>query len=102
MGRAVPPSGPGTTTTRSDPLRHPVRPSTGGPAGRYRRTGFARVSGMPDEYVDPSGNTEQFRAFAHSPEATVPAETASRLPLIIGAAVVGVLLVVLVAWLALG
>ncbi|MEH0843855.1 hypothetical protein V6U81_15830 [Micromonospora sp. CPCC 205711] len=57
---------------------------------------------MSDEYMDPSGNTEQFRAFAHSPEAAAPAATNSRLPLIAGAAVVAVLLVVAVAWLALG
>ncbi|SCE90895.1 hypothetical protein GA0074696_1597 [Micromonospora purpureochromogenes] len=63
--------------------------------------GFARVSGMSDEYVDPSGNTEQFRAFAHS-EPAAPVEVASRLPLIAGAAAVAVLLVAVAAWLALG
>jgi hypothetical protein len=57
---------------------------------------------MSDEYLDPSGNTAQFRAFAHSPETAAPAQPASRLPLMIGAAAVAVLLVVLVAWLALG
>ncbi|MFI1193351.1 hypothetical protein ACH4T9_08830 [Micromonospora sp. NPDC020750] len=57
---------------------------------------------MSDKYLDPSGNTEQFRAFAHTPEAgspTIPA--ASRAPLVVGAAVVAVVLVALVAWLAL-
>ncbi|WP_172899053.1 hypothetical protein [Micromonospora coriariae] len=57
---------------------------------------------MPENYTDPSGNTEAFRAFTQTPEASAPAESPSRLPLIIGAAVVVVLLVALVAWLALG
>lgn len=58
---------------------------------------------MPDEYVDPSGNTEQFRAFLHAPETTAPAAaTPSRLPLIIGAALAAVVLIALVLWLALG
>ncbi|MFC0005914.1 hypothetical protein [Micromonospora siamensis] len=54
---------------------------------------------MSENYTDPSGNTEQFRAFAHTPEAAAPAP--SRLPLIIAAAVVVVVLLVLAAWLAL-
>jgi hypothetical protein len=54
---------------------------------------------MPDNTVDPSGNTEAFRAFTqHAPEE--PA-TASRTPLIIGAAIVAVILVA-VAWIAFG
>ncbi|WP_165945867.1 hypothetical protein [Micromonospora sp. KC606] len=53
---------------------------------------------MSDGYVDPSANTEQFRAFASSPE-TTPAESPSRLPLVLGAAVVGVLLVAVATWL---
>ncbi|MEU5938861.1 hypothetical protein ABZ807_06665 [Micromonospora sp. NPDC047548] len=59
---------------------------------------------MSDEYMDPSGNTEQFRAFAHAEPAApaAPAEVASRLPLLVGAAVVAVLLVAVAAWLALG
>ncbi|MBQ0901716.1 hypothetical protein [Micromonospora sp. U21] len=56
---------------------------------------------MPENYTDPSGNTEAFRTFTQTPEATAPAESPSRPPLIIGAAVVAVLLVALVAWLAL-
>ncbi|MGC5021570.1 hypothetical protein [Micromonospora sp. DT47] len=56
---------------------------------------------MSDEYVDPSGNTEQFRAFVHAPESATPAPTASRLPLIVGAAVVAAVLVAVAAWLAL-
>ncbi|SCL39580.1 hypothetical protein GA0070624_6616 [Micromonospora rhizosphaerae] len=55
---------------------------------------------MPENYTDPSGNTEQFRAFASAPEATAPAAASSRLPLIVGAVVV-VLLLAVVAWLAL-
>ncbi|GAB3954402.1 hypothetical protein [Micromonospora vulcania] len=55
---------------------------------------------MSENYTDPSGNTEAFRAFTHSPEATASTEAPSRTPLIIGAAVVVVLLVALVAWLA--
>ncbi|WP_433649194.1 hypothetical protein ACQP2C_20515 [Micromonospora zamorensis] len=57
---------------------------------------------MPENYTDPSGNTEAFRAFSQTPEAAAPAEPPSRLPLIIGAAVVVVVLVALVAWLATG
>ncbi|MFF5175493.1 hypothetical protein ACFY3U_23090 [Micromonospora sp. NPDC000089] len=57
---------------------------------------------MPDEYVDPSGNTEQFRAFLHAPETVAPAAAPSRLPLIIGGAVAAVVLIALVLWLALG
>ena len=54
---------------------------------------------MSDNNVDPSGNTEAFRAFTHS----TPQEpaTASKTPLIIGGVVVAVVLVALIAWLAL-
>ncbi|WP_165949813.1 hypothetical protein [Micromonospora sp. KC207] len=55
---------------------------------------------MSDKYVDPSGNTEQFRAFAHAPEAAAKAAPASRAPLVAGIAVAVVLLVAAVAWLA--
>ncbi|MEV0727458.1 MULTISPECIES: hypothetical protein [Polymorphospora] len=54
---------------------------------------------MSDEYVDPSGNTEAFQAFTQTAE---PAESSSKLPLIIGAAVAAVVLLALVGWLALG
>lgn len=57
---------------------------------------------MAENYTDPSGNTEAFRVFAQTPEAAAPAETPSRLPLIVGAAVVVVLVVAVVAWLAMG
>ncbi|SDX96187.1 hypothetical protein SAMN05444365_101212 [Micromonospora pattaloongensis] len=54
---------------------------------------------MSDEYVDPSGSTEAFRAF----QAAEPAATQAppRLPLIIGAAVVAVAVIALAGWLAL-
>ncbi|MBQ0991929.1 hypothetical protein PSH03_006045 [Micromonospora sp. PSH03] len=57
---------------------------------------------MPENYTDPSGNTEAFRAFNQTPETAASTEAPSRLPLIIGAAVVVVVLVALVAWLATG
>ncbi|MFI0796172.1 MULTISPECIES: hypothetical protein [Micromonospora] len=57
---------------------------------------------MSDKYLDPSGNTEQFRAFAHAPEAGAPtAPAASRAPLVAVGAVVAVVLAAVVAWLAL-
>lgn len=56
---------------------------------------------MAENYSDPSGNTAAFRAFANTPETEAPAAAASRTPLLVGAAVVGVVLVALVAWLAL-
>jgi hypothetical protein len=54
---------------------------------------------MSDEYADPSGNTEQFKAFAQKP--ADQADRGSRLPLIIGG-VVALALVVLVVFLLLG
>ena len=55
---------------------------------------------MSDNSVDPSGNTEAFRAFTHSaPQEPAPA---SKTPLIIGADVVAVVLIALVAWIAFG
>lgn len=57
------------------------------------------VMAMSDEYVDPSGNTEAFRSFAQDTESQAPP---SRLPLIIGIAVLAVVLIALVAFLALG
>ncbi|MEU4238107.1 hypothetical protein [Actinoplanes sp. NPDC026619] len=54
---------------------------------------------MSDNSVDPSGNTEAFRAFqAAPPEQPTPA--ASKTPLIIIGAVVAVVLIGLVVWLA--
>ena len=52
---------------------------------------------MPDNTVDPSGNTEAFRAFTER----VPAEPPSRpnrMPLIIGGVVVLVIVVAVVVW----
>jgi hypothetical protein len=61
---------------------------------------FARVSRMPDETIDPSGNTEAFRAFTNVPEE--PAQTASsKLPLIIGGVVLVAAVIALILWLAL-
>ncbi|MEV6629394.1 hypothetical protein AB0M54_01420 [Actinoplanes sp. NPDC051470] len=54
---------------------------------------------MSDETVDPSGNTEAFRAFSNTPPEPEPA--ASKLPLIIGGIVAAVIVVGLVVWLAL-
>jgi hypothetical protein len=45
---------------------------------------------MPNEYADPSGNTEQFKAFARTPQETA---RRSRVPII----VLGVIAVVLIA-----
>ncbi|MEH1100230.1 hypothetical protein [Micromonospora sp. CPCC 205561] len=56
---------------------------------------------MPENQPDPSGNTEAFRAFAHTAAPQAPAR-ASRTPLLVGGAVVAVVLVALLAWLALG
>ncbi|MEV1330784.1 hypothetical protein AB0J20_14540 [Micromonospora costi] len=57
---------------------------------------------MPENYTDPSGNTEAFRAFAASPEPQVAAVTGNRLPMIVGAAVVAAVLLTLAVWLAVG
>ena len=53
---------------------------------------------MPDNPVDPSGNTEAFQAFTNAPQEP---ETASRTPLIVGAAVAAVVVLALILWLAL-
>ena len=51
---------------------------------------------MPDNTVDPSGNTEAFQAFTNQP---AEPEAASRTPLIVGAAVVAVAVIALLLWL---
>jgi len=56
---------------------------------------------MADQHPDPSGNTEAFRAFAHTAEPGTVAPS-SRLPLIIGVAAAAVVLLALVGWLAMG
>ncbi|WP_170148589.1 hypothetical protein [Pseudosporangium ferrugineum] len=55
---------------------------------------------MSDNSVDPAGNTEAFRAFTQN----APEEPAagSKTPLIIAGAVVAVVLIALIAWLAVG
>ncbi|WP_326555338.1 hypothetical protein [Micromonospora sp. NBC_01813] len=52
---------------------------------------------MSDEYVDPSGNTEAFRAFQATPAPV--AEQPSRLPLIIGIAVAVAVVIAIAVWL---
>ena len=52
---------------------------------------------MSDNSVDPSGNTEAFRAFTGKPEDSAP----SKLPYIIGGVVAAVAVIALIAWLAL-
>jgi len=56
---------------------------------------------MPDNTVDPSGNTEAFRAFTQKTPQEPPA-AASKTPLIIGAGAAALVLIALIAWLALG
>ena len=60
----------------------------------------ARVPTMSDEYQDPSGNTQAFRAFAQRDEPAQP--TRSNLPLIIGGAVAVLVILLVVALLFLG
>jgi hypothetical protein len=52
---------------------------------------------MPDQYSDQSGNTEAFRVFAERDE---PAGPARRTALIVGLAVVSVIVLAAVIWLA--
>jgi uncharacterized protein involved in exopolysaccharide biosynthesis len=63
------------------------------------RPTFAIVDRMSDNSVDPSGNTEAFRAFTQATPQEQPA--ASKTPLIVGGALVAVALIVLIVWLAL-
>jgi hypothetical protein len=53
---------------------------------------------MPEEYKDPSANTQAFQAWVDNQANAQPAER-PRAPLMIGAAVVGVLVLVLVVFL---
>ena len=57
---------------------------------------FAMVVRMSDNYVDPSGNTEAFRAFTkdETPEPTAPSKT----PLIIAGVAGAVILLALIVW----
>ncbi|AEV88429.1 hypothetical protein ACWT_7419 [Actinoplanes sp. SE50] len=52
---------------------------------------------MSDKSVDPSGNTEAFRAFTREPDDAAP----SRMPLVIGGVVAAVIVIAVIAWLAL-
>ena len=58
------------------------------------------VRRMSDNPVDPSGNTEAFRVFAQAPEPMT--ESPSRAPLIVVGAVVAVVVLAIIAWVALG
>lgn len=55
------------------------------------------VLAMSDNSVDPSGNTEAFRAFSRNAPQEPPA--ASKTPIIVGAAVVAVVLIAVIVWL---
>ncbi|GIF72719.1 hypothetical protein [Asanoa siamensis] len=60
---------------------------------------------MSDDYRDPSGNTEAFRAFTAREEAAAPSvapAAPNRLPLIIGGVVAAAVVIVLVLVFALG
>jgi hypothetical protein len=67
-------------------------------AGMSFGHGFAMVVPMSDNRVDPSGNTEAFRAFSESTPAAAPAP-ASKTPLIVGGIVVAVVLIGLIVFL---
>ncbi|HEX2771090.1 MAG TPA: hypothetical protein VHN18_01515 [Micromonosporaceae bacterium] len=55
---------------------------------------------MPEEYKDPAGDTQMFRAFVARND---PApETRSKLPVMVGLAVAAVVLVALIVWLIAG
>lgn len=58
------------------------------------------VVAMSDNRVDPSGNTEAFRAFTEKPSPE-PAAAASKTPLIVGGVIVAVVLIAVIVWLAL-
>ncbi len=53
------------------------------------------VARMSDNSVDPSGNTEAFRAFTNTPPE--PA-AASKTPLIIGGVIVAVIVLAVIIW----
>jgi hypothetical protein len=56
------------------------------------------VVGMSKDYVDPSGNTEQFQAFVARQEKTpAPPPAAAKLPLVVGAAVAAVIVIAVIA-----
>jgi hypothetical protein len=51
---------------------------------------------MPDNSVDPSGNTEAFRAFTEKAAQEPPA--ASRVPLITGAVIAAIVVIAVIIW----
>ncbi|MDY7086040.1 MAG: hypothetical protein SYR96_13135 [Actinomycetota bacterium] len=53
---------------------------------------------MSDNSVDPSGNTEAFRAFTQNAPQE-PAAAANKTPLIVGGVAVAVVLIALIVWL---
>jgi hypothetical protein len=53
------------------------------------------VARMPDDAVDPSMNTEAFRAFSQEPAEPEPA---SKTPLILGGVVLAVIVVAVILW----
>lgn len=53
------------------------------------------VSRMSDNPVDPSGNTEAFRAFTNTPPEPV---AASKTPMIVGGVIVALVVLALVLW----
>ena len=55
---------------------------------------------MPDNHVDPSGNTEAFRAFSQN--APQEPAAASRTPLLIGGVALAVVALALIVWLLAG
>jgi hypothetical protein len=55
------------------------------------------VLAMSDNSVDPSGNTEAFRAFTQTPQPEAVAS--SKTPLIVTGVVVAVVLIALIVWL---
>jgi hypothetical protein len=59
---------------------------------------FAMVVGM-SQNVDPSGNTEAFRAFQEREEQAAAPAAASRTPLFVGLVIAAVVVVALVVWL---
>ncbi|WP_204012340.1 hypothetical protein [Sphaerimonospora thailandensis] len=57
---------------------------------------------MSDPHIDPAGNTQAFRAFAHQQDAAAAKEQPSRLPIWIAVAVVLLVALGVVAYLMLG
>jgi hypothetical protein len=54
------------------------------------------VLAMSDNHVDPSGNTEAFRAFTQNPPQE---QAASKTPLIVGGVVAVVVVIAILIWL---